>query len=141
MTYDKYLAEQCRDDGQDTRELLLKMKNRLTNQLEAQIAEVEQIEKQIAAGQTLGERLEQLKEKVELTRKKLEVTILQVKEVEVSTTGPRHQGFNFKALSPASRGVSVRPPLPAALLLGGCCGALVGLIPAGLMIAVFRNRR
>lgn len=139
-TYEKQLAEQYPDPHQarqETLELLHKMKNRLANDLETQIAEVEQIEKQIAAGQTLGKRLEQLKEKVELTRKKLDEASSQCQEQDASLVGG-HQGFNFVSLSPASDGFSVLPPLPVVLLLGGCGGALFGLIPAGLMIFVLK---
>lgn len=139
-TYEKQLAEQYPDPHQarqETLELLHKMKNRLANDLETQIAEVEQIEKQIAAGQTLGKRLEQLKEKVELTRKKLDEASRQCQEQVTSWVGG-HPGFNFVSLSPASDGFSVLPPLPVVLLLGGCGGALFGLIPAGLMIFVLK---
>ena len=139
-TYEKQLAEQYPDPHQarqETLELLHKMKNRLANDLETQIAEVEQIEKQIAAGQTLGKRLEQLKEKVELTRKKLDEASRRCQE-QVASGPRRHSGFNFVSLSPASDGVSVLPPLPVVLLLGGCGGALFGLIPAGLMIFVLK---
>ena len=139
-TYEKQLAEQYPDPHQarqETLELLHKMKNRLANDLETQIAEVEQIEKQIAAGQTLGKRLEQLKEKVELTRKKLDEASSQCQEQVMSWVGG-HPGFNFVSLSPASDGFSVLPPLPVVLLLGGCGGALFGLIPAGLMIFVLK---
>ena len=139
-TYEKQLAEQYpapHQARQETLELLHKMKNRLANDLETQIAEVEQIEKQIAAGQTLGKRLEQLKEKVELTRKKLDEASRRCQEQVTSWVGG-HPGFNFVSLSPASDGVSVLPPLPVVLLLGGCGGALFGLIPAGLMIFVLK---
>ena len=137
-TYEKQLAEQYPDPRQEILELLHKRKNRLANDLETQIAEVEQIEKQIAAGQTLGKRLEQLKEKVELTRKKLDQASRQCQEQYTSLGWGGHPGFNFVSLSPASDGFSVLPPLPVVLLLGGCGGALFGLIPAGLMIFVLK---
>ena len=141
-TYEKHLEEKYRDPRQDEIKLLLKMKERFVKDLTAQTDKIEQLEKQIAAGQNDEDtraKLKELQTEVERTRAKISTAEAYLEEDQHSQTN-LHKGFKFTTLSPASRGVSISS-LPVFLLLGGGIGALIGLIIAGLMIAFQSIRR
>ena len=143
--YEKHLEEKYRHVSSDTIDLLRKMKVRFVNELAAQIEEVEQFERKIAAGQDDEDtqaRLKELQKEVERIRKKLSTAEAYLKEQPAGGSRTSiHKGFNFETLSPASKGYLVYPRLPVFLLVGGLGGLLIGLIPAGLMIVVFSKRR
>ena len=142
-TYDKHLTEKYRDFGQDTRELLLKLKEKFADDLAAQIKNIEQVESQIAAGQIREDSqptLKELRKKVKLSQDKLGIAESQLEEQASSPRTNLHKGFKFTVLSPPSTGALIWPLLPVFLLVGGAVGMLIGLILAGLVITVLSNR-
>ena len=142
-TYEKHLDEKYRSISPETRELLHEIKKKLESDLFAQSEKIEQLEKQIAAGQTDEETqatLAKLREERELIIRKLDAgSPMTFGESPKKET--QFPGFNFETLSSASKGYLVYPRLPVFLLVGGFGGLLIGLIPAGLIIAVFSKRR
>ena len=143
-TYEKHLDEKFRSVSPETLELLRKMVEKQENDLAAQSKEIEQLEKQIAAGQTDEETqatLVKLREERELMINKLDAAASPMTFGESPKEETQFPGFDFKRLSPASKGYLVYPRLHVFLLAGGIGGLLMGLIAAGLMIAVFINRQ
>ena len=145
--YEDYLHEKYRIVGTIHADLMLKMKMKLDRDLGIQIEKVEQVERQIAAGQNDEEtqaRLKELQTEVEHIRKKLNESKSRLKMEEQEREHYQsnlHKGFKFTTLSPASKGALIWPLLNVFLLAGGGIGALFGLITAGLMIAVQSIRR
>ena len=138
-TYEKHLTEKYRSAGTDTRELLLKMESRFADDLLAKTEKVEELEKQIAAGQTGEENqaeLKELQQRLKVIQSKLDTA----SQYLLETPQEKPMGFKFQTLSPASRGVAITPRRNILLLVGGGIGAMFGLIVAGLMIAVLKNR-
>ena len=109
--YEKHLIPKYNNyDRSDTRELLLKMKKRFAKELAAQIEKVEQVEKRIAAGQTRKDdpaTLKELQEDVEKLQEKLSIASSQYTQ-QVSL---QKKKVPQRTLSPASKGVSIDPPL------------------------------
>ena len=149
-TYEKHLGEKYRSVSPETHELLLKLKKRFDDELAAKTDKIEQLEKQIAAGQTdedIKATLVELQEERELMiRKRDEADSfvsgeMSAEEMLKEKLETQARGFNFETLSPASKGYLVYPRLPVFLLAGGFGGLLIGFFTAGLMIAVLSNRR
>ena len=137
--YEKHLDARY-DSPHSTHELLLKMKARFVKDLFEQTEKVKEVEKQMAAGQIDEDTqalLKKLQKELDLSQRKVDEASKQYAELPEEK---EPEVFNFETLSPAERGVVVKP-LSVFLLAGGGIGALIGFMVSGLMIAVQSTRR
>ena len=142
-TYEKHLIERYCCPTPDVAELLRRLKKKYADELVAKIEKVEEVERQITAGQNGEDNQAKLKEhqkELELFQEKLDIASRPIGSEGKVPGEEEPEGFNFTIRSPASKGVLTTTPLYVFLLVGGGGGAMSGLVIAGFMLAVLSNR-